>query len=406
MGAAAAALLLAACGSGSDAQTLPAAAGDPAVQVISADPELRDRVAELLPGLAARAGLDLVRPVRVEWRTRAELEAYLRAQVDKELPAAEARDIVASYALLGLVEPDLQLRELLMALYLEQVAGFYDPDSMALWVMEDQAEQDLQAVLLHELVHAVQDQAVSLDAITHDSLGSDRRTAAQAAIEGHATLVMLEETLERMQGRPVDLSELPDLAGSIRPALEATRAQYPALAQAPRIIQEGLLFPYIEGAGFVLEVWRDRGGRPAPFGALLPVSTEQVLHPDRALGASRDDPTWVDVVGPEARFEDELGEAGLRVFLNGVVGPEAEDLARGWDGDRFWLYGAGSSGETLRWILVFDDTAARDGFTAAVERSAWARGQAVAFHAREDGGTPSLWVEIGGPPPVDFRTPQ
>ena len=38
-----------------------------------------------------------------------------------------------------------------------------------------------------------------LDAITDRQLGNDRQAAAQAAIEGHATLVMFEFLLERQQ---------------------------------------------------------------------------------------------------------------------------------------------------------------------------------------------------------------
>ena len=42
--------------------------------VISSDPELRALVASLLPDLAARSGLELREPIRVERRSREELE--------------------------------------------------------------------------------------------------------------------------------------------------------------------------------------------------------------------------------------------------------------------------------------------------------------------------------------------
>lgn len=392
--------LLSACGNGTGAQT-GVAGQDPTGLVISQDEELASRVAELLPALAERAGLELIRPVRVEWRSREELERYIQTQLDLELPPDRATAIVDAYGHLGLVDPDLDLRALLLELYLEQVAGFYDPDSLALWVMADQPSEDVQTVLLHELVHAVQDQAISLDAITHDSLSSDRRTAAQAALEGHATLVMLEEMFERLQGRPVDLSELPDVRQMIQPALEATRTQYPTLARAPRVLQEGLLFPYVDGAGFVLDLWNMQEGRPLPFGDLLPVSTEQVLHPDRLVRADRDNPSLVAATGPEPRYEDELGEVGVRVLLREHLGAGTETLATGWDGDRYWLYPGEEEGDSaLRWVIVFDDASSRDGLANRLRTSIWVRHNGVVLTSTEVDGTAALVLEMGAPPAV------
>ncbi len=151
------AMALGACRSG--AQQAPA-------MVRSSDPELRELAAALLPDLARRAGMELKEPVRIEKRSRAQLERYLRHKLDEELPEEEARETVSSYALLGLVPDTLDLRTMLLALYTEQVAGFYEPDSTALFVLDDQPAAALQALLVHELVHAVQDQSVDLHALT------------------------------------------------------------------------------------------------------------------------------------------------------------------------------------------------------------------------------------------------
>src|SRR5204863_9372019 len=133
----------------------------------------------------------------------------------------------------GLVPAGLDLRALLLSVYTEQVAGFYDPDSTALFVMDDQPEESLRTVLVHELVHAVQDQSVSLDSLTARGRGNDRQMAAQAAIEGHATFVMLEYLAEQQMKRPLDLTEVPEIAAQMRPDVESLRSQYPALANAP-----------------------------------------------------------------------------------------------------------------------------------------------------------------------------
>ncbi|NJD19195.1 MAG: hypothetical protein FIA95_07945, partial [Gemmatimonadetes bacterium] len=263
-------LALSAC-AGDAQQTPPLAA--------SSDRELRELAGALLPDLARRSGLELKRPVRLERRTRADLVRYLRHKLDEELPEAEARRTVAVYALLGLVPDTLDLRALMLGLYTEQVAGFYEPDSTALFILADQPASVLQPLLVHELVHALQDQSADLEALTDAELGNDRASAAQAAIEGHATLVMLEYLSEQMRGAPVDLGRVRDFASSMRPALEGMQGQFPALAGAPPVVRQALLFPYVEGTAFVQGLWT-RGTRGAPFGADLPISTEQVLTRD------------------------------------------------------------------------------------------------------------------------------
>lgn len=361
LAAGALAFLLSACGSEPPDTTL----------VISSDPALRTRVAELLPVLADRAGMELTRPIRAERRTREELESYLRYKLDQELPPAEAEVRTRSYALLGMVPQELDLRGLLLSVYTEQVAGFYDPDSTALFVMDDMAVELLETVLVHELVHAVQDQTVDLDSLTAKERGNDRQVAAQSAIEGHATLVMLEHMAEGLRGEPVDLSALPDFSQSIRPALEAMRDQYPVLASAPAIIQESLLFPYVEGASFVAASWQASGGRPPPFWDLLPQSTEQVLNPEWAAPNQVDAPTELLLSAGEAMevaYENTLGQMEVGVFLETLLGDGHRGLAQGWDGDRFLLLKAtGNGAGGLVWASVWDSEGQRDAFVSALQ---------------------------------------
>jgi len=333
--------------------------------VVSSDPELRERVSELLPQLAERAGMELVRPIRVERRTREELESYLLFKLDQELPPEEARHLTTTYSLVGLVEEELDLRGLLVSVYKEQVAGFYDPDSTALFVLDDMPMDMVETVLIHELVHAVQDQTANLDSLTADERGNDRQAAAQSAIEGHATLVMLEYMAEQLRGEPVDFSELPDLSQALGPALEAMRTQYPALASAPAIIQEDLLFPYLKGASFVAALWREKEGRPPPFGPDLPQSTEQILNPPRSFGSDVDLPTDLELEpggGFEVLYGNGFGQAEFEVLLEAHLGPEGRSLAQGWDGDRYALVRGAEGVEGLVWVSVWDSEEERDRF--------------------------------------------
>ena len=381
------------------------AAPDPArtvadTLVTSADPALAALASEVLEDLVARSGLDLERPVRVEWRSREELEGYLRFKVNEELDDELAANITRAYAALGLVPDTLDLRHLLLSLYGEQVAGFYEPDSTALFILEDQQDGLLRTVMAHELVHAIQDQVTDLDSITARERGTDRLTAAQAAIEGHATLIMMEYMMEQMRGEPVDLSELPDLSTRLEPLLQMVRSQYPELAAAPRVIQESLLYPYLEGAGFVLQLWTRAGERVAPFGPLLPQSTEQVANPALLSGPDADPPTALRMEAERAvDYEDELGFLGTRIFLEDAVGAGS---ANGWDGDRFLLFLEGGR-VSLAWGTVWDSAEARDQFVDAVAASAWAGRAGAEVDVMDADGRPGALVRVGDPPTVEVR---
>jgi hypothetical protein len=370
--------------------------------VKSTDPELARSAAELLPALAERSGLSLVEPVRVERRTRGELERYLRYKLDEELPPERAEYQTAVYASLGLVPKELDLHALLLDLYLEQVSGFYDPDSTALFVIDDQPAVALQSLLMHELVHAIQDQTADLDALTDPGLGNDRVQAAAAAIEGHATLVMFEYALEQQQGGRVDLTRIPNFAEQFRPALETLQAQSPTLAAAPTIIRESLLFPYFGGASFIEAFWKGRNGRPAPFGRDLPASTEEILHPERFLMSERATPQVLAIevpVGWRSLYEDALGEFELRIMLEEQLGPVPNAATDGWDGDRYVLLEDASGQRALAWYSVWTEEVDRDRVASYLDRLAEKLG-AARVERLTVGGKPAVSLLIDGAPNV------
>lgn len=365
--------------------------------IVSDDPELAALATSLLADVSARAGMDLREPVRVETRSRAALETFLASKLEEELPDDRARQIAAVYGLLGQGTEDLDLKALLASVYGEQVVGFYEPDSTALFLVDDQPPEAIEPILVHELVHAIQDQNRSLDSLTAEELGNDAQIAAQAAIEGHATLVMMEWMFGRMGGQDVDFEALPDFRGMVGPLLEGVRSQYPMLAEAPRVLQEGLLYPYIEGAGFVMEVWRSAEGRPSPLGVYLPLSTEQVTDPSKVLGQPPDPPLRIRFEEDGLAYQNNLGHAEFAVVVSEWAGEDGgRRLADGWAGDQYGLWG-GPGEWALRWLILWDDQASRDRFLEAWQGFPNKPVDLTASEAEED-GVPGVVLEVGAPP--------
>ncbi len=366
--------------------------------VVSSDPQLAEMASKLLPDLARRSGLELKQPVRIERRTRAQLQRYLRSKLDEEMPPDRARHTVEAYALLGLVPDTLHLRAMLLSVYTEQVAGFYEPDSTALFVLDDQPASALRGLLLHELVHAVQDESVDLSALTDPKLDNDRRTAAQAAIEGQATLVMLEYLMEQRGGHPIDLGSLPDFGATLRSALSGMHQQFPALASAPSVVREGLLFPYEEGTGYVQALWRREGDHPAPFGPYLPRSTEQVVTHD--LDDVPEELTLHPPPDVQVLRSDVLGRLELGILLDAHLGRGSARLADGWGGDRYVLMADRDGRRSLVWYSVWDDAAARDRFLHAWSGGLAGFGAPATLAPTEVDGRPGAVLRVGPAPPV------
>jgi hypothetical protein len=323
------------------------------------DPSLSATVDSMLPKLEVLAGLKKLRPVALSEQTRDQLRSYIEQRLSEEMPPAELEGIRKTYVALGLVPDSLNIKALLLDLYQEQVAGYYDPSSDKFFLVKGTPVAMLRPVLAHELVHALQDQHVDLDSLIGRARGNDRQSAAQAAIEGQATLVMFAYLAQQAAGRPIQPDEIPDVGAQLAPAMDAQNSQFPVFKRAPRIIRETMVFPYVGGAAFVQKLWiaNARKGFVAPLDSLLPQSTEQVLHGDQKFVAARDTPTELRFAsGANIAYENTLGELEMGVLLSEHLGTKA--AASGWDGDRYQLLADG----VLQWASVWDDAAAADRF--------------------------------------------
>lgn len=332
---------------------------------------IRAMVDSMMPALERLSALPAREPVQLTRQTVEQVRAYVEAQLEKELPPDELESVRIAYTMLGLLPDTLRLRELLLDLYTEQIAGYYDPETRQLYVAEGVPAEALRTVVAHELVHALQDQHTNLDSLIEKGRGNDRQMAAQAAIEGHATVAMFALMAEEIAGRQIDPASLPDPGVQLSDGF-AGSAQFPVFERAPAIIRETLVFPYAAGASFVHSLWAaDAGGsHAAPLGDNLPQSTEQVMNPLTRFRGTRDVPMEVrfDAEGgwPVA-YENTFGAFEVQVLLDEHLG-EGSASANGWDGDRFRLLETPAGSRALEWVIAWDDAASAERFRSDAER--------------------------------------
>lgn len=379
--------------------------GEPRQELVAhGDDDLARLVDSLRAPVERATGLRFTSPPRSAMRSREQVRAYLISKLDEELPPQRLDGMETTYRLFGLLPDTLQLRPLLLDLYSEQVAGFYDPDSAMLFGVEGADRTQLRLVLAHELIHALQGQYLPLDSILDARENNDRLTAAQAILEGQATLASLDVLAP---GREV--AQNPQFWDLYREQVRRQQSSMPVFRRAPLVLRESLIFPYLQGAEF-MHWWKSEGRDSLPYGPRMPVSTEQILHPERY---ARGDVPLALAFPPDssAVYEDVLGENEIRVILAMLAGSDEVQTVMpiGWGGDRYRLHRS-SQGEALVWYVAWDDQRSAERFlkSAAALRGTSRREYRAALDSVTIGGrpgtrfvlAPSAWTGWGALPEV------
>lgn len=339
----------------------------------------RAAVEDVLPEVERAVGLPFVAMPEVAVRTREQMSAYVDAKIEEELPPDEIERLTVAYKLFGLIPDSLDLSALLLRLYTEQVVGYYEPDSSTLYIVDDADPTIAKLTIAHELVHALQDQYMPLDSILSIKNQNDRVIAAQSVLEGQATLGSM---LAVMPDQDPDAFGSLWTDASVRQAMNEQQQRMPVFAAAPKVVREGLVFPYLAGADFVR--WFSRQyPDTVPFGPRLPISTEQILHPEQY--SSGDMPIVLRFENAEdAVYTDNLGQFEIQILLEEWTGSEsvASGGAFGWGGDRYAVF-AVDDGHALVWWSVWDEPRAAERFFDIVDREWSGRSEAGRSHTIE-----------------------
>jgi hypothetical protein len=268
---------------------------------------------------------------------------------------------------LNLTRADFDYFENLLLLYGTQLAGFYDPQTKEMVLLDDLGVEAQEATLWHELVHALQDQHYDLQKLTKwGPERGDAVSAAQAFAEGDAMSAMMDMMLLPRGQRALDVPEALVTQGMA--AIEAL----PEVRDVPSILKRSIVAPYTDGLTFTHALRREGDwGRVDTAWDEPPATTEQLLHPEkyRAREAAESVPLPAALPGgPKTlRYHDVLGEQTIRLVLEEWVPLDtARRAAGGWAGDRVAVFSDGDRRAVALGLRYDDEASARRAFESVV----------------------------------------
>jgi len=301
--------------------------------------------------------LEMKKPVKGVFISRDAVATELRKRFDEDEGTKRMERSELVLKKFGLLDRDFHLRPFLLSLLTEQIAGFYDDKTQTMnlldWVPEDQQLP----VMAHELTHALQDQRLGLTAWNdqevkgvaknvaednHHIQMDETDTARSAVLEGQA---MLSYGDYELKDSGKTMKDVPDLAQRIE-AGAGDMTGSPVMARAPLLLQQALVFPYVEGLGFEQAILM-KGGTERAFAGTLdrpPTSTFEILHPDLYMAHAvvpllrlPDIHSLLEGAGYAPYDIGVMGELDVRITTELFGGrPLAEAVAPNWAGGIYY----------------------------------------------------------------------
>jgi hypothetical protein len=302
-----------------------------AVTPASAAPPLElpalTRIASKLSGLKAK------QKVKLAYVSGPAIEAQALKILDRDYPRDQQAYDETVYRALGLLSASEPLRPALIDAQVEGVRGLYDPVTRTLYVRKG---ADVRQVVLHELVHALQDQTFNLRRLSELSRGRrDAGLAAAAAVEGSATLAT-------------------ELTRSISERALASHGG----SHARLFLGLESAFPYTTGVRFAA-ILKNLGGDTAIYGSLrrFPETTEQIFHLDAFLSREAPAPVALPDVAAGMTLDrtDTWGELDVRALLAVFQVPRLDHVGEGWAGGRTAIYRDVSGEQTVALVLDWEN---------------------------------------------------
>ena len=292
----------------------------------TSDAEFLQAADEVLADMSKLLSLPVLEPLKKSVRTREQIRDYLVKSMREDKKDDKRDADQKTLEALGLIPKGYPLDQKLLSLLTEQIAGMYDPKTREFFIADWTSPADQRMIMAHELTHALQDQHFHVEKWGDAAKPNDDGELARSAVlEGSATVAMLDYLLRDTGKSARDLSDLdPSL-------LLGDTDDSPELADAPQILRDEMLFPYLPGATFVQHLLKAWGGWADLHKVFEnpPASTQQILHPDLYLRGVAPVAVSLPPLGKilprgwKKLDENILGEFGVNEVLEAVSGQTA-----------------------------------------------------------------------------------
>jgi hypothetical protein len=247
---------------------------------------------EILAFVSKDTGLPIKEPVKRRLVTREEVGRFLEERMKEDKDAEKLERSETSLKKFRLLPKNFELRPFMVTLLKEQVAGYYDPKTKTVNLLDWVAVEEQKPVMAHELTHALQDQNFGMEkwmeaggkpkSIQEEIEQDERRGAREAVIEGQGMIVLLDYMM-RPQGMRV--TDAPQLVQALRQGMNLQVPDSPVFSNAPLFLRDSMMFPYSSGMDFVLQTELKNGTQAGFAGALKnpPTTTRNILEPQTYL---------------------------------------------------------------------------------------------------------------------------
>jgi hypothetical protein len=245
------------------------------------------------------------------------------------------------------------------------VWGVYAQDQAQIWLIDREEPLDgliVNAVLVHEFAHALQDRAVGFEAF-YEAYASNRDSwlAVTALVEGEAELTEYRYATSALGLDPtrIDLSRA--LESDVASRWDALQKSGSAIASSRS------LFAYSFGARYLNRVFQTGGTRAlADVWASPPTTTQAFFASENGVVTPDFEPVRFDTLvaagGVNPTYELTLGAWGLFVLLakHGATFEAANEGAQAWRGDRYESYEVDDAAAAIWRIELADERMARE----------------------------------------------
>ena len=263
--------------------------------------QLFHSVDEILQFDSKQTGLPVKHDVKRRLTSRDEVESYLTKHLnDEDTQRLRRSELVLKK--FGLLPRDFNLETFLVALLKEEVAGYYDPKTKTVNLLDWVPMEEQEPVMAHELTHALQDQDINMqrwlkkgekdlaeirkDPTPADIENDEIDNAREAVIEGQAQAMMFQYAIAPT-GHSIATS--PALVQAMQEESLTGTPTTKVFNDAPIFLKESLTFPYSYGLDFILKIL-ENGGKQKAFAALLtnpPHTTRQIMQPETYLSGEK-----------------------------------------------------------------------------------------------------------------------